>query len=274
MFNLNYRLMDEAGGEGGEGGGAAGGTSADNWRDMLSDDLKEDKSLADFTDVNSLAKSYVNARSMIGKDTYTIPETDEQWNDLYGKLGRPEEATGYELNTPEGFEAEGNPILDSFRGVLHQAGLNQNQTNLINDWYWNTLNGVQEDNAQAQENAYDDSVAALQQAWGEKFDTNLALANRTIDTLGGEEFANYLESKGLYNDPQMVQFLFNVSKLSSEDGQLEMGNASPGALTPAEIQDKINELMAEPAYADKMNPNHKSTVDKVQKLFGRLHGAQ
>ena len=48
-----------------------------------------------------LAKSYINATQMIGKDKVAVPNknsTEDQWNEVYDKLGRPESADKYSLN--------------------------------------------------------------------------------------------------------------------------------------------------------------------------------
>ena len=75
------------------------------------------------------------------------------------------------------------------------------------------------------------------------------------------------------NSPAMTQFLYNVSqKLGGEDSIV--GQGSRDSQTPDQIQEQISSLMSSPAYTNKMDPGHSSTVDKVQKLFGRLHGAR
>ena len=44
-----------------------------SWRDSLPEDIRDNSSLSKFTDVSTLAKSYINAEQMIGKDKFTIP---------------------------------------------------------------------------------------------------------------------------------------------------------------------------------------------------------
>ena len=67
-------------------------TTKVSWRDSLPDDIKGNTSLEKFSDVSTLAKSYINAESMIGKDKMVVPgvnTTEDEWNDIYTKLGRP-----------------------------------------------------------------------------------------------------------------------------------------------------------------------------------------
>ena len=72
-----------------------------NWRDSLSDDIRGDASLENINDINSLAKGYVHAQRMVGADKIALPgkyATEDDWQQVYTKLGRPESPENYELN--------------------------------------------------------------------------------------------------------------------------------------------------------------------------------
>ena len=78
-----------------------------SWRDSLPDDIKDNASLSKFSDVSTLAKSYINAEQMIGKDKFVVPSqsaSEEEWAEVYAKLGRPEAADQYQIDT-SGIEA-------------------------------------------------------------------------------------------------------------------------------------------------------------------------
>ena len=83
--------------------------ASDDWRSTIPEEIRGHKSLEHIQDVGALAKSYVNAQSMIGADKLAIPgkhATDDDWSDVYAKLGRPDSPDAYELNNqvPEGVE--------------------------------------------------------------------------------------------------------------------------------------------------------------------------
>ena len=62
-----------------------------SFRDSLPEDLRNNPSLKNFNDVGGLAKSYVHAQRMIGADKIALPNqnsTDEDWANVYNKLGR------------------------------------------------------------------------------------------------------------------------------------------------------------------------------------------
>ena len=280
MFVLKDKLMDEAVADDASNGDATGGNPSNvssdnsgNWRDTLSEDLRNNDSLSKFTDINALAKSYVNAESMIGKDKIVLPTTEDEWNEAYNKLGRPEDASGYELTLPEGVQGD-DPVLGGFKDTAYELGLNKNQTAKLAEWYFNTQQKAVDEVKANINNSYDEASQQLKSQWGERYEQNLEMANRALSEFGGDELIEKLGALGLDNDPGVVQFLFNVSQKTLEQGGLQNSGNSGDSLDPSQLQDKINELMTNPAYVNKMDPNHSSTVDKVQKLFGRLHGAR
>ena len=73
--------------------------------DTLPEDLRGEPSLRNFTDTAGLAKSYVHAQKMIGVDKLPLPgksATDEEWNNVYERLGRPNAPTEYDFESVEG----------------------------------------------------------------------------------------------------------------------------------------------------------------------------
>ena len=104
---------------------------AEDWRSGIPEEIRGHKSLEHIQDVGALAKSYVNAQSMIGADKIAIPgkhATDEDWGEVYRRLGRPDSPEGYELTNelPEGAEAS-DDLLSWFKGAAHDAGLTPQQ---------------------------------------------------------------------------------------------------------------------------------------------------
>ena len=53
------------------------------WKDSISQEFREDPNISKFTEIDALAKSYINATRMIGQDKVAVPNqnsTDDQWN--------------------------------------------------------------------------------------------------------------------------------------------------------------------------------------------------
>ena len=80
-------------------------STADNqrtsWKDSISEEFRNDPNIEKFTEIDALAKVYINATKMIGQDKVAVPNknsTEDQWNEVYAKLGRPESADKYALD--------------------------------------------------------------------------------------------------------------------------------------------------------------------------------
>jgi hypothetical protein len=79
------------------------GSGSDNqgdWRSSLPDELKNDATLQNFKDVESLAKTVVHQQKVLGS-RIPIPKTDEERSELYTKLGRPESGEAYDFTIPD-----------------------------------------------------------------------------------------------------------------------------------------------------------------------------
>ena len=100
-------------------------TSGGDWRSALPEDIRDNPSFAKFNDVTSLASSYVNLQSHLGRDKIAKPVTDSDWDDVYEFLGRPESAYKYEIELPKGLPDEiasqfNDETLSSFKQEAHK----------------------------------------------------------------------------------------------------------------------------------------------------------
>lgn len=276
MFRIKHILRQEAGDDGAEGGTpAATSTPVEtpaetNWRDSLSSDIKDNESLAKFTEIDALAKSYINAEKMIGKDKIVIPTDEAQWNEAYAKLGRPSDPEGYEIKPMEGFDVN-DDALGFFKGLFHTAGLNQSQAEkLFNGFSGHILESMKgsDDEIMSQMKQEDE---VIRKEWGEAYESNVKLANRAAEEFGGEDFVKFLSDSGYQQHPQMLKFLSKIGQMNDEDN-LHDGNGDPG-MTPDSLKEEINSLMASDAYTNKSAIDHNDAVKKVAALFNRLHAS-
>ena len=75
--------------------------AAADWKASLAEEIRADKSLAPIKDINSLAKSYIHAQKLVGVEKIPLPNkhaTEEDWNVVYDKLGRPKSPEEYKYN--------------------------------------------------------------------------------------------------------------------------------------------------------------------------------
>ena len=76
----------------------ASDTSTVSFHDTLPENLRTSPSMLKFKDVSGLAQGYVNLEQAFGGDKVAKPTdswTDEQYNDFYAQIGRPEDINGY-----------------------------------------------------------------------------------------------------------------------------------------------------------------------------------
>lgn len=271
IYGMRYR--EESNGDGGDGGsGGDGGTdlSSENWRDFVAEDLRGNESLAKFTSLDGLAKSYINAEKMIGKDKIVIPQTDDEWNEAYGRLGRPDKSDGYELKYPEGVDGS-DDITKGFLEMAHKSGLNKTQASGLYDWYNEMADGAIKSQSESETMRKEEATTALNKQWGEKYDSNLKVAQRALTKFGDDDFNSFLDKSGFGDNPEVIKFMNKVGQSFQEDN-IEDGDGAQEQ-TPEQIREEINTIMGSTAYTDKNDPNHAISVKKVQGMFQRLHKA-
>jgi hypothetical protein len=266
-------------GAGDAGAGDAGGSSAGSvmdWRASLDDTLRADPTLADIKDLNGLAKSYVHAQRMIGKDKIAIPgegSDPSEWDMFYERLGRPGDGN-YKLEpngvVPDGLEFQPE-ALDRFKKIFHANGLTQKQAEGIFKDYMSYVgeqhNAVTQGGAAAREQWVND----VKREFGKAFDERVDLAVRAVETFGGQELMTWLDQTGLGDHPMFVKMFAKIGQ------QMQEALASPGqsrgwTMTPDSARQEIARMQRDKEFMNSyMTPGatgHKEAVQKMQDLFG------
>ena len=244
---------------------------ADDWRSSIPEEIRGHRSLESIKDVGSLAKSYVNAQSMIGADKVAIPgrhATDDDWVPVWDKLGRPEAPEGYELeNTPgEGIEPNAD-MLNWFKGAAHNAGLTPGQAQkLLNDYNGMIAESGQVDSGQA-EQLTQATETELRREYGQAFDDRMGNANAVLANFGQQEMTEIELADGrlLGDHPEMIRMMVNIGEFLEQrigEDSLE-GISSPNAMTPTDAMHKLSELRAPGSpYWDNKHPQHQFYVEE------------
>ena len=252
-------------------------TSGGDWRSALPEDIRDNPSFAKFNDVTSLASSYVNLQSHLGRDKIAKPVTDSDWDDVYEFLGRPESADKYEIELPEGLPDEiasqfNDETLSSFKQEAHKLGLNAEQVKRLVAWQVGNMSNQHESYKGIIDQSMEQGESALRQEWGRAYDQNLGFARKAFVEYGGDALAAKMESSGLGNDPDVLKAFANIAKTTMADKDLAgPSSGTRMALTPEEARSEASTIMSHPAYTDKRHPEHNSMVKKVQGLFAQAH---
>ena len=260
--------------------------SESSWRDSLPEDLKDHKALQHFGTVNDLAKSHVHAQQMIGRDKIVIPgesATPEEWRELHFKLGLPETAQDYSLDTKlglaEGLEPD-EALVGWFMDEAHKIGLNNNQTQqLLEAWNKNNseiVSAGEEGARQSQEQ----SAKELRQEWGNTFDEKLSTSKSVIETFfTGDNTDEFLETtladgSRIGDNPNFIRMMAGIGDfIRSRIGEDSIkGLEGTSARNPNELQDELDKLMdLNGPYGNPKHPEHRSYVRKVEELYAELH---
>lgn len=241
------------------------------WLAGMPDDLKTSKSLGKFKDVENLARGYVNAEQLLGRDKIPMPKTDAEFAEVYAKLGCPADVKEYKIQIGEtlpNLDATIKEDLQAFLPMAKELGLNNRQANTLFNKYIGQLSDRYKELDRQRVTEYTRAEQELRTEYGETYDTKLTLVNRMLTTLGGEEVVNAIAESGLGRNPAFIRMMVKLGEANAEQlGIDKTGNSS--LLTPSDIRQQIAELQAHPAYMDASHPEHKLTVERVQQLFQR-----
>ena len=242
-----------------------------DFKSLIPEDFKEEKSLQNFQNMNDFVKSYLHSQKLVGADKIPVPNkmaTDEDWNAVYERLGRPETPDGYKYELPKETKLE-ESTLKAFSEEAHKLGLLPKQAQgIIN--YYNSMAEQSEQAAQVNEEAARASAEAeLRKEYGPAYDLKIAQArNLATKSLGSDFLKNTKLADGtvLGNHPQVVRAFADLASKMSEDSMVP--GESTSAMTVKEIDSEI-ESLTQPgsAYWDKTHINHRKAVSEVQRLY-------
>ena len=246
------------------------------WKEAISEEFRSDPNIEKFTEIDALAKSYINATKMIGQDKVAVPNknsTEDQWNEVYDKLGRPESADKYSLDVKSDTVPIDEGSIKQFADNAHKLGLNQKQAEGILDFYKTNMEGMAQQSQVDTETAQAQSAQELRQEWGREFDTNvkkagaLAKANMNPDILD-MELKNGMR---VGDHPEIIKGFAKIAGMMSEDNivttESEQVNSSK------DIESEISTITnnTDGPYWNKRHPDHDKTVQQVYTLREMLN---
>jgi len=241
-----------------------------NWKDSLPDDLKAEKALESIQDVTGLAKSYIHAQKMVGSDKIPVPNkfaTDEDWQAVYSKLGRPENPDAYEFNLKDNSNIDEN-ALKGFKETAHKNGLLPKQAEAIMNFYNDMTQNYIEDLNSKSEQGRTNAEQVLKKEWGAAFDNKVQQASTIANKYMNEDFAHLTLSDGtkIGDHPDFIKAFAGIANDLGEDKLIAA--QGPQYMTPAEIDKQLVSLQQEgSAYWKKNHPGHAAAVKEVQDLL-------
>ena len=252
-------------------------TVAKSWKEAIPEELRNDPNISKFTELEALAKSYVNATRMIGQDKVAVPNnnsTEDQWNEVYDKLGRPESADKYKLDVKSDIVPLDEGAIKQFAENAHQLGLNNKQAQGILEFYKNSMESSAQQSKIDTETAQANAEQELRKEWGSNYENNIKKAGSIAKANMNPEVLDMELKDGtrLGDHPAIIKGFANIANLMSEDKLVstESENVSQGTDYEAEISKIVNDR--DGPYWNKSHPDHDKVVQQVFTLRTMMNG--
>ena len=252
-------------------------TVSKSWKETISEEFRNDPNISKFTEIDALAKSYINATRMIGQDKVAVPNensTDDQWQEVYGKLGRPESPDKYKLEVQSETAPLDDTAIKQFAENAHQLGLNNKQAQGILEFYKNSMEGSIQQARVDTETAQANAEQELRKEWGRSYDENIKKAGAIAKANMSEDILNMELKDGtrIGDHPSVIKGFASIANLMSEDKLVstESENVDRGTDYEAEISKLVNDR--DGPYWNKSHPDHDKVVQQVFTLRTMLNG--
>ena len=246
-----------------------------NFKEVIPEKYKDEKALANFTSMDDFVKSYLSAQRLVGANKVAIPNkmaTDEDWEEVYSKLGRPSKPEDYKYSFSE--EDINADQLKNFNETAHRIGLLPKQAERIIKFYNEMNTQAEVDNQKMFEAKQTEAMTDLKKEFGPTYTKRLDQAKKlATETLGNEMLNNTVLKDGtrLGDSVEVIKAFSMLADKLSED-EIIKGEGT-GYQTASEIEKEISELTEDGSpYWQKTHPNHAKTVDRVFKLREQLNG--
>jgi hypothetical protein len=244
-----------------------------NFKDLIPQSYREEKSLQNFNNMEDLLKSYLHAQKLVGADKIPVPNkhaTDDDWKEVFKRLGAPEKPEDYKYNIDQLDQTQ----IAEFNKTAHQLGLLPKQAEGLIKFYNELSNNQASSLEHRAADAQLKTETDLKKEFGPQYSKRLDQAKRlAVGTLGEEFLENTILQDGsrLGDNINIIKAFSNLADKLSED-EIIKGDTS-GYMTAKEIEKEINELTQEgSAYWSKTHPNHAKAVQEVLKLRELLNG--
>ena len=252
-------------------------TTQSTWKDSISEEYRKDPNIEKFTEIDALAKSYINATKMIGQDKVAVPtnnSTEEAWNEVYDKLGRPESAEKYSLDAKSKVVSLDENAVKQFAETSHKLGLNNKQAQGLLEFYKQNMEGTAQQAKIDTETAQAQAEQELRSEWGREFDTKVKQASSLAKANMKPEILDMTLSNGtrLGDHPEIIRGFAKIAGMMAEDKIVS--TESESVQSNQSIQDEIDTIINDRAspYWNKSHPNHDKQVQQVYTLREMLSG--
>lgn len=262
-----------------------------DWKGSLPEEYRNNPVIAQTKDLSSLASQAINAQSEIGKLRTQIGQleggvklpgndaTDEEWNALFAKLGRPEKPDGYGFEKPElPAEVQYNENLDKwFAEAAHKSNLLPKQAAALRE-AWNQM--VPEFHNKQMEERFRMGEETLKQEFGEGYKDEVAKSLHVLKENSEESdwqgLAREIDESMLTYNPRLVKALSKIFKENYSESSV-MSGATPAGQTLQDIEKEYESFLKEHGRKVVLNdgsPEHIEAKKKYNELNKKVVAAR
>lgn len=261
----------------------------------LSEDLRNEPSLANIKDINNLAKGYVHAQKELGsrvripgpdasaevkaefnkrieqagfiqKPDLSKPEEVKAFEEKLG-ITKPSSVDGFTLLPPQDSQVD-ETAVNLFKDQAVKVGLTQDQANKIFQAEVARQQGVFN-------TAKTQTIESLKKEWGTDFDARVDTAKTMLSHYEKRfpEAVKDIRSSMTGNNPLVLHVLAELGKTYTERGLIRSDTGSSQfGMTPNEAKSRIQEVMG-----NKDHPYHKGdqkAITEVETLYKSAYPEQ
>lgn len=262
---------------GGQGtGGGQGDGQASDWRQALPQELRENQQIGRYKSLADLANGYINLQRHFSGEKLVIPgksATEDDWKQVFTKLGVPEKVEDYKIKFKEGVTIDEN-FSKEFASLAHKSGILPKQAQALADWFSEKNAGAESEYTKEMEKVRTEELTNLKKDWGAAYDKKLGVANSIFRSLPPEVQKTMVEA-GLSKSVALTRALSALGEKYLSEDQIK-GGAESGIrakMSPAEAKKAADGIMgnAEHPYHKKEHPGHAAAVKEVQDLFEQMY---
>lgn len=216
------------------------------------------KSASEFAQYVKELNSFAGKKGDIPKED----ASDEEWNEFYNKLGRPESPEAYGFTINDEFAdlvgEEAKPFFENlvagFQEKAFEVGASADAAEEIIDWYLEGIAQKQRENLEAEEAYQKEAELKLQKEWGDGAD-NIANSIAGMLSANGMSEEDISNMSFLMKDPSIAIPLGKIASKFSDDPEIghHMTNTMQG------VRDQLRDIemqMSEYISTGKKIPPH------------------
>ena len=225
----------------------------------------------------AFAKGYMDLEKAVGADKIVKPAADSnllEW-DGWSELGTPDEASGYEMAAPEGFEQYDQALANDMRSLFHKARLTPQQAAVIHDGYVERMGNAFAESATEKQVRQDTEVGELKKELGSAFEERVVGAKSVVTEYGGDDVKTVLRDAGLDSNPALVRMFSQIRMALGVGPQFKDGEQSGRfGTTPEMAQEEIAKIRANPGLLDQTHAEHRVLNARLTQLNQLAHGTE